>query len=404
MNNYRDVTHADFKTKRSTNPLEPTYVVRNDDGTLMTIGKIENSNTLHHPERKRGPVSSSLATNDIEGAQTGTKGLGVFAHHKRSEVKQINKIDDIAGSTVGSLRKGVATNRISNPLSPEYTMPGATEYKENSAFGMTGQQVMGGAKAPTLQQHKQTKPPFKMPHNINRERFKRDINTFYDTEDRNFADIDFNKLYKATKDPNAGNSAPQIPENVQKDVHFKHNEKLFYNQSQTEGSEFEYNQHRFYEDTTGDRRNDTNPNAFKNLGQGPKPERKTEVPKNHQHFKKDQAHFYGQSYVPSDKSSDRGSIFQNNAAEFYGMEKPAHGEKPFQISSKNLEDPRKQQQNKGSVLNEMRLKEHERNMERDPKFGKNLRKFWGMKSVGTNSNYSNGGQSYAQQLGGMIGR
>ena len=29
--NYRDVTHAEFKTKRSTNPLNPVYMVRATD-------------------------------------------------------------------------------------------------------------------------------------------------------------------------------------------------------------------------------------------------------------------------------------------------------------------------------------------------------------------------------------
>lgn len=48
---------------------------------------------------------------------------------------------------------------------------------------------------------------------------------------------------------------------------------------------------------------------------------------------------------------------------------------------KAVEDP-----NKGkSVLNEMRLKEHDNNMKRDPTFGKNLKRFWGMKSVTTAS-------------------
>jgi len=42
----------------------------------------------------------------------------------------------------------------------------------------------------------------------------------------------------------------------------------------------------------------------------------------------------------------------------------------------------------------MRLKEHERNMQRDPRFGKNLKKFWGMK---TNSTVS-AAQSFAQKL------
>jgi hypothetical protein len=49
-------------------------------------------------------------------------------------------------------------------------------------------------------------------------------------------------------------------------------------------------------------------------------------------------------------------------------------------------------------LNERRLREHEMNMERDPKFGKNLRKFWGMKSNATAS----GAGSYAEKLGQFI--
>ena len=49
----------------------------------------------------------------------------------------------------------------------------------------------------------------------------------------------------------------------------------------------------------------------------------------------------------------------------------------------------------------MRLKEHDTNMQRDPKFGKNMRKFWGMKSQATNSQAPST-QSYAQQLGNYI--
>lgn len=38
--NYRDVTDADFKTKRTTNPLNPSYVVRDDNGTIIEIGEV----------------------------------------------------------------------------------------------------------------------------------------------------------------------------------------------------------------------------------------------------------------------------------------------------------------------------------------------------------------------------
>ncbi len=57
-----------------------------------------------------------------------------------------------------------------------------------------------------------------------------------------------------------------------------------------------------------------------------------------QHFKQDQAKFFGQTYVPSDKSSDRGSVFQNNAAAFYETAKPKAGEKPFKISQRDCKD------------------------------------------------------------------
>jgi hypothetical protein len=402
--NYKDVTHADFKTKRTTDPLNPTYVIRDDDGNKQEIGQIEGNRSFYIGERKRGPQSSSLETRDIEGAQPGTKNLGVFACHKRTHFGKTNDIHDIAGSTVGSLRKGVNTNRVSNPLNPDYVIPGYTEYKENNAFGLTGEQVLAGTQQISKQPQKTNyRPNIKMPHNINRDHFKRDLNTFYGTEDRNFADIDFNKLYKATKDPNAMNKAPEISNQMHEDPNFRRNEKKFYNMSQTEGSEFQYNQNKFYEDTMAPRRENMDASRFQNFNQGASFSRQPVEPIQGQHFKKDQAAFYGQSYAPSDKSSDRGSIFQQNAAEFYGLDKPVHGEKIIQISSKQLKDPQKQQNvQKGSVLNEMKLREHERNMERDPKFGKNLRKFWEMKSVTTNSNAVSSNKSYAQQLGSMI--
>lgn len=375
--------------------------MRNEDGTTSTIGKIENSTSHKIPERKRGPLSSSLETGDIAGAQTGTKNLGVFATFKRKDYGKTNDISDIAGSTVGSLRKGPATKRISNPLNPDYQMPGGSEFKETHAFGNTGQQVVAGTTPISSQTQfaHRVKPPIAMPHNINREHFKRDRNQFYGEEDKNFADVDFNKLYKATKNPNPG-GAPQVAPDLKEDVAFRRNEKKFYNQDQTEKSEFEYNQSKFYAGGVENPK-ELDRTRLQNTGAGAKVE-KPGVNTNAQHFKRDQAHFYGKSYAPSEGSSDMGSIFQNNFAEFHGLEKPAHGERPFQIP-KQPSQPTIQQQNAGSVLNERRLKEHEANMQRDPKFGKNLRKFWGMKSNPTNSAFSSSNKSYAQKLDGFIG-
>jgi len=37
---YRDVTDVDFKTKRHTNPLNPTYKVRDEDNKVVHAGPI----------------------------------------------------------------------------------------------------------------------------------------------------------------------------------------------------------------------------------------------------------------------------------------------------------------------------------------------------------------------------
>jgi len=51
--------------------------------------------------------------------------LGVFAeNHERKDFRHTNRTDDIEGAKSGSLRKGPATNRISNPLDPDYQIPG----------------------------------------------------------------------------------------------------------------------------------------------------------------------------------------------------------------------------------------------------------------------------------------
>jgi len=119
---------------------------------------------------------------------------------------------------------------------------------------------------------------------------------------------------------------------------------------------------------------------------------RAEINKSSQHFKKDNAKFWGESYAPSDNQSDKGSIFQNNAAEFYQTGKPKPGERPFKISEGDCKDKTKPQGK--SALNEMRLREHEANMERHPSFGKNQKRFFGMKSVSTVS----GASSYAMKL------
>ena len=64
------------------------------------------------------------------------------------------------------------------------------------------------------------------------------------------------------------------------------------------------------------------------------------------------AQFHGEKF----EVSSQGSIFQKNAANFYGIEQPRKGERPFEIRKPTKEEVCK---SKGfSVLNEQKLKQH----------------------------------------------
>jgi hypothetical protein len=60
--------------------------------------------------------------------------------HKQEHIhniyREVNKIQDVPGAQVGSLKKGMTSVRRTNPLIPSYLMPGNTEiypqsYKSN---------------------------------------------------------------------------------------------------------------------------------------------------------------------------------------------------------------------------------------------------------------------------------
>lgn len=72
------------------------------------------------------------------GAKSSTKGLGVFAeNHERKDFRQTNRTEDIEGAKAGSLKKGPTTNRISNPLDPDYAIPGQKELGEQNPYSKT---------------------------------------------------------------------------------------------------------------------------------------------------------------------------------------------------------------------------------------------------------------------------
>ena len=84
--NYSDVTNNPVRSTRMTNPLDPTYTIGDKEGGTYEVGKVDGAAPARMPDAPKEQAKNrqgSLGTSDIEGAQTSTKGLGVFAHAKR---------------------------------------------------------------------------------------------------------------------------------------------------------------------------------------------------------------------------------------------------------------------------------------------------------------------------------
>jgi len=98
--NYRDVTHCEFKTGRSTNPLMPSYTIRDEDNKLTEIGSVKGSipHVLPPPRKDTTYSNLPLRTNDILGCTVGTKGLGNFHSRERRGFKNTNITADIFGA------------------------------------------------------------------------------------------------------------------------------------------------------------------------------------------------------------------------------------------------------------------------------------------------------------------
>jgi hypothetical protein len=119
-------------SRRTTNPLNPSYQIRDESGQLVEIGDVVGSSPNGMPPaRKDDRLIASLRTDDIIGAKAGTKGVrGLDNGMQRSPERQVNRTDDIEGAQSGSLRKCPRTNRVSNPLDPSYDVPGHKELPE----------------------------------------------------------------------------------------------------------------------------------------------------------------------------------------------------------------------------------------------------------------------------------
>ena len=129
---YTDVTNAEFKSSRNTNPLDPFYVMKFVDGTQNKFGPIEKSKP-HTGYQYMFKVPFNLKVDDIEGTNYGSK-------NKIKNFKGKNfcyDISDIKGTKSGTLLKGIYTQRNTNPLCPKYKYPGNEElkgYYENNPY------------------------------------------------------------------------------------------------------------------------------------------------------------------------------------------------------------------------------------------------------------------------------
>ena len=135
---YRDVTNCDFKSTRTTNPLVPSYVVRDENKSLTEIGPIIGNVpcALPPPRQDQEFVAKSLKTKDIHGCAIGTKGLGNFHTRERREYKVSNVTADIIGAQPSTLKKSPTTERCTHPLMPDYQYPGRHELTNiNDGFG-----------------------------------------------------------------------------------------------------------------------------------------------------------------------------------------------------------------------------------------------------------------------------
>jgi hypothetical protein len=139
--NYEDVTHNKFKTSRHTDPNEPVYEVKYKNGYYFykfresyVYGKIEKSKPqTNYPFFHPDPLNMKIS--DIEGAQFGSR-------NKISKFQSLYSgmhITDLPDARSSSLKKGIVTQRNTNPLDPNYVLPGSKQIiiPENNPYAKT---------------------------------------------------------------------------------------------------------------------------------------------------------------------------------------------------------------------------------------------------------------------------
>lgn len=104
-------------SNRVTNPLNPEYFVRNEEGKVSPYGFVEGSKPRKLIKTDSEAHRRQYNTDDIDGARPGT--VGVLVKDRRQQRNPLI-VTDIEGANVGSLKRGISTNRTTHPLNPEY--------------------------------------------------------------------------------------------------------------------------------------------------------------------------------------------------------------------------------------------------------------------------------------------
>lgn len=115
-----------FRTTRRTDPLNPEYQVRDENGDLVTIGNIPGTQAKPKCRFHSASQSRNLHNQDIEGTSVGST-KPKFVAAGRKNVRDPNDSNDISGAQAGTLKKGVRTSRVTDPLNPKYDIPGASK-------------------------------------------------------------------------------------------------------------------------------------------------------------------------------------------------------------------------------------------------------------------------------------
>lgn len=114
-------------------PLDPVYELRYGNGENYIHGKIDGSKPVTYPPFVYADPFN-LKTSDIGGAQIGSKNK--FNRFTSSNFNLV--LGDIEGAKSGSLKKGIVSERQTNPLDPKYAMPGDKELgKDINPYGNT---------------------------------------------------------------------------------------------------------------------------------------------------------------------------------------------------------------------------------------------------------------------------